>query len=42
VAGSGNFESASKDIAKEILILRKELAEDEHSAQHRAERYKGG
>jgi hypothetical protein len=29
VAGSGNFESATKDIAKEILILRKELAEDE-------------
>ncbi len=33
VAGSGNFESASKDIAKEILILRKELqlAEDEQN-----------
>jgi hypothetical protein len=28
VAGSANFEADSKEIAKEILILRKELAED--------------
>lgn len=31
MAGSASFEGDSKEIAKEILILRKELAEDEQN-----------
>ncbi len=30
-AGGGSFEGDSKEIAKEILILRKELAKDEQN-----------